>query len=136
MKNKTIWLGLVAAVIGLGLAACQSGSSGAPSGDSAAKTVEAYLQARVKSDETQMINLSCADWEAGARTEAESFKSMNAKLDGVTCQTISSDNNSAVVTCQGKIVTAYNGDTRDTPLTGRQYSLVYQDGEWRMCGYK
>ncbi len=129
MTNKTIWLSLIAALIGLGLAACQKT-------DSAAKTVEAYLQARTQSDETQMINLSCADWEAGARTEAESFKSMNAKLDGVTCQTVSGDANAAVVTCQGKIVTVYNGDTRDTPLAGRQYSLVHQDGEWRMCGYK
>jgi hypothetical protein len=129
MKNKVIWLGLLAVLMGLGLAACQKS-------DSAAKTVEAYLKARTQSDETQMINLSCADWEAGARTEAASFKSMNAKLDGVTCQTASGDDNAAVVTCQGKIVTAYNGDTRETPLAGREFKLVRQEGEWRMCGYK
>ena len=129
MTNKTIWFSLIAALIGLGLAACQKT-------DSAAKTVEAYLQARAQSDETQMINLSCADWEADARTEAASFKSMNAKLDGVTCQTASSDSSTAIVTCQGKIVTSYNGDTRDWPQSGRQFKLVLQDGEWRMCGYK
>ena len=129
MQNKIIWLSLIAVGMGLGLAACQKS-------DSAGQAVVAYLQARAQSDETQMINLSCSDWEAGARTEAASFKSMNAKLDGVTCQTVSGDANAAVVTCQGKIVTAYNGDTRDWPLAGRQYSLVRQDGEWRMCGYK
>ena len=129
MTNKTIWLGLIAAIVGLGLAACQKS-------DGAAKTVEAYLQARAQSDETQMINLSCADWEAQARTEAASFKSMNAKLDGVSCHTTSGDSGAAVVTCQGKIVTAYNGDTRDWPLAAFQFKLVLQDGEWRMCGYK
>jgi hypothetical protein len=129
MKNKMFWLGRLALLMGLSLAACQKS-------DSAATTIETYLKARTQSDETQMINLSCADWEAGARTEAASFKSMNAKLDGVTCQTASGDDNNAVVTCQGKIVTAYNGDTRETPLTGREFKLVKQDGEWRMCGYK
>ena len=129
MKNTTIWPSLVAALMGLGLVACQKT-------DSPAKTVEAYLLAATQSDETQMINLSCSDWEAGARTEAASFKSMNAKLDGVTCQTASNTNGTAVVTCQGKIVTAYNGDTRERPLAGRQYQLVLQEGEWRMCGYK
>ena len=129
MKISIIWLSLVAALMGLSLAACQKN-------DSAAQTVEAYLQARTQSDETRMINLSCADWEAEARTEAASFKSMNAKLDGVTCQNTSGDNSTATVACQGKIVTAYNGDTRDWPLAGREYKLVRQDGEWRMCGYK
>jgi hypothetical protein len=129
MKNKVFWLGLLVSLMGLGLTACQKS-------DSAAKTVETYLQARAQSDETQMINLSCADWEAQARTEAASFKSMNAKLDGVTCQNASGDDNNAVVTCQGKIVTAYNGDTREWPLAGREFKLVHQDGEWRMCGYK
>jgi hypothetical protein len=129
MKHRLIWLSLGAALVGLGLAACQKS-------DSAAKTVEAYLQARAQSNETQMITLSCSDWEAQARTEAASFKSMNAKLDGVTCQNTSGDNSTAVVTCQGKIITAYNGDTREWPLAGREFKLVRQDGEWRMCGYK
>jgi hypothetical protein len=129
MKNNVLRTGLLIALMGLGLAACQKS-------DSAGKTVEAYLQARAKSDETQMINLSCADWEAQARTEAASFRSMNAKLDGVICQTASSDGSTALVTCQGNIVTAYNGETREWPQAGREFKLVRQDDEWRMCGYK
>ncbi len=129
IKINIVWLSLTAALMGLSLAACQNSNS-------AAQTVEAYLQARVQSDETRMINLSCADWEAEARTEAASFKSMNAKLDGVTCQNTGGDNTTATVACQGKIVTAYKGDTRDWPLAGREFKLVRQDGEWRMCGYK
>ena len=129
MNHKRAGLGLAIILGSLSLSACQSG-------DSAAKTVEAYLQARAKSDETQMINLSCADWETQARTEAASFKSMNAKLDGVTCQNTSGDDSTASVACQGKIVTAYNGETREWPLAGREFQLVRQDGEWRMCGYK
>ena len=131
MKRTSVWLSLITLALGLtfSLAACQKSNT-------AAQTVEAYLKARTQSDETQMINLSCPDWEAGAKTEAASFKSMNAKLDAVTCQNASGDENAAVVTCQGKIVTAYNGETREWPLVGRQFSLVRQDGEWRMCGYK
>ncbi len=130
MKRKLIWLSLAGMVwvLALGLAACQNSNS-------AAQTVEAYLKARVQSDETQMINLSCADWEAQAKMEAASFKSMNAKLDGVSCQDLSGDSNSAVVSCQGKIVTAYNGETKEWPLD-KQFKLAHQDGEWRMCGYK
>jgi hypothetical protein len=131
MKRMSIGLFFAAALFALvlGLSACQKS-------DDAAQTVQAYLLARAQSDETQMINLSCADWEAQARTEAASFKSMNAKLDGVTCQVSSGDANTALVSCQGKIVTAYNGETRDWPLTGRQFKLVHQQGEWRMCGYQ
>ena len=128
MKLNPLRLSLVAAAFVVLLAACQNSST------SAAQTVEAYLKARVQSDATQMINLSCPDWEAQAKTEADSFKSMNAKLDGVTCQNASGDETSAVVTCQGKIVTAYNGETREWPI--QQFKLVKQDGEWRVCGYK
>jgi len=128
MKISFIWLSLVTVLMGLSLAACQKS-------DSAAQTVEAYLQASTQSDETRMINLSCADWEESARTEADSFRSMNAKLDGVVCQTASGDDSTAIVTCQGKIITAYQGDTREWPLAGREFKLVRQEGEWRMCGY-
>lgn len=131
MTRVSVWLSLATLMFGLvlGLSACQKS-------DDAAQIVQTYLQARVQSDETQMINLSCADWEAQARVEAASFKSMNAKLDGVTCQVSSNDNSTAIVACQGKIVTAYNGETRDWPLADRQFKLVNQQGEWRMCGYK
>ncbi len=133
MKRKIIGLCVLAGLaMALSLAACQTSAS---QSGGAAQAVEAYLKARVQSDETQMINLSCADWEAQARMEATSFKSMNAKLDGVSCQTTSGDDNAAVVACQGKIVTAYNGETRDWPLD-KQFKLVHQDGEWRVCGYK
>jgi hypothetical protein len=131
MKRMSVWFSLAAITLGLvlGLSACQKSND-------AAQTIQSYLQARVQSDETQMINLSCADWEASARVEAASFKSMNAKLDNVTCQVASGDANNAIVACQGKIVTAYNGETRDWPLADRQFKLVLQQGEWQMCGYK
>jgi len=131
MKSLSVRLSFTAALFALafGLSACQKS-------DARVQTVQDYLQARVQSDETQMVNLSCADWEAQARIEATSFKSMNAKLEGVTCQVTSSDANNALVSCQGKIVTAYNGDTRDWPPAPGQFKLVLQQGEWRMCGYQ
>ena len=131
MKPISIWLCRAAALLAFvgALSACQKS-------DDPVATVQAYLQARVQSDATQMVNLSCADWEAQARIEAASFKSMNAKLEGVTCQVNSSDANNALVSCQGKIVTAYNGETRDWPPANGLFKLVHQQGEWRMCGYQ
>jgi hypothetical protein len=133
MRRTSIGYNLAILALGLAfsLSACQPQKS-----DPAAQTVLAYLKARTQSDATQMINLSCPDWEVGAKTEADSFRSMNAKLDGVTCQSTSGDENAAVVTCQGKIVTAYQGETKEWPLAAFKYNLVHQDGEWRMCGYK
>jgi hypothetical protein len=119
------------ALCGFILLACQ----GAPA-DSASQTVQSYLQARVQSDVDKMINLSCADWEAQARIEAASFKSMKASLDGVTCRDGAVNGATTLVSCQGKIVTSYNGESRDWSVSDHQYKVVQDRGEWRMCGYQ
>jgi hypothetical protein len=123
---------LFAVLMALVLLGCQSaGNAG-----SAAQTVQAYLQARVQSDMDKMINLSCPAWEGQARIEAISFKSMKASLDGVSCKDASGDANQTLVACQGKIVTSYNGESRDWSVAERQYKVVQDRGEWRMCGYQ
>jgi hypothetical protein len=83
-----------------------------------------------------MISLSCADWEAKARIEATSFKSMDAKLDGVTCTAGTADGSNSTVTCTGRILTSYNGASREWRLDERPFSAVLEGGEWRMCGYR
>jgi hypothetical protein len=127
---RAAWL----ALIFIFLAACGGGS--APDSAAAGRNVEAYLQARVKSNVEQMISLSCADWEAKARIEATSFQSMDAKLDGVTCTAGAADGASSTVTCTGRIVTSYNGESREWRLDERPFSVVLEGGEWRMCGYR
>src|SRR5206468_12834353 len=100
------WLALILVIF---LSGCQAGQAGQTG---AASAIQKYLQARAASDVDQMTLLSCPAWEAQARVEAASFKSMNAKLDAVTCQVSGSDSGSTLVTCQGKIVTTYQGEAR------------------------
>lgn len=133
MKQKQLLL-VLGMAISLVLVACGS-ASGTASGDPA-KNVEAYLQARVKSDVNQMISLSCAVWEPTAKVEAASFQTMNAKLDGVTCQASETQGNVSFVACRGKIVTSYNGNDREWDLAERQFKSIQEGGEWRMCGYR
>ena len=120
------------------MVACSGGggtdSAGAPAG--APKAIEAYLQARVKADVDKMISLSCADWEAKARVEATSAKSQNEQLQGLACQLGQTDGTAQLVKCDGKILSAYNGETRERNLAELTFRAVSDGGEWRMCGYK
>ena len=115
------------------MAACGGGN--APAGNPA-KTVESYIQARVKGDVNQMISLSCAAWEPNARLEAQSIEGRNATLDGLACESAGTEGSAAFVSCRGKINTSYNGEQRDFSLAERQFKLAQEAGDWRMCGYK
>ena len=121
---------LAALLAGILLAACAGGST------SAAPAVNAYLQAKVGHDDTGAVQAACAAWEAQARAEVASFASMNARLEAVTCADQSNDGRSAVVACIGSIVTVYNGETREWNLADRDFKVVVEGGEWRMCGYE
>lgn len=127
MRRVVFWVTLLIAAFLL--AGCKSQAG-------AADSIMAYLQARVQSDVDKMIGLSCPDWEAQARIEASTFKALNAQLDGVSCQDAGTDGSATLVSCTGKIVTTYNGETREWPLSDRQFKTVLDDGEWRMCGYQ
>jgi len=111
------------------LSACQASRS-------PTKTVELYLQARVQGDVNTMINLSCPEWEGQAQIESSTFAAFQAQLDGMSCEDAGGDGASTLVSCKGKIVTSYNGETREFSLAERQFKVVQQSGEWRMCGYQ
>jgi hypothetical protein len=127
MKRVPSWLILLSAALAM---------SGCNNQASASEAVQVYLQARVQSDVDKMISLSCPDWEGQARIEASTFEALNAQLEGVACQEAGVDGNTTLVACQGKIVTTYNGETREWSLAERQFKMVLDDGEWRMCGYQ
>ncbi len=122
------------ALLGLVLAGCGADNS---SGDTAgaARAVEAYLEARVQQNVEKMTLLSCPAWEAQARVEAISFQSMDASLEGVTCEASGSQGANTLVDCAGKIVTTYQGEVREWSVSDHPYVVVQQEGEWRMCGY-
>jgi hypothetical protein len=116
---------LLIVILPILLAACAK--EGDPS-----KTVESYLQARVESNADKLRSLSCAAWEEQAMLQADSFKSMDAHIEGMSCKADGKDGDFTRVTCQGKIVTTYNGETREWALGS--YHLKEEDGEWKMCG--
>jgi hypothetical protein len=124
------WNFLVALVLlTVMLSGCQA--VGSPS-----RVVEDYLQAVVDADRVRAVNLSCAAWEEGARTEADSFDSIEAWLDGVSCSAEATGDDVQGVTCQGVIVATYGAEDRELGLEGRIYQVIQEGGEWRMCGYR
>lgn len=128
MTSKKICLAALILLMGI-LSGCQAG--GSPSG-----TVEDYLQAVVDGNWVQAVNLSCTAWEEGARTDANSFDSIEAWLEGVSCSAEETEGDTRGVTCQGVIMATYGAEDRELTLQGRVYHVVLESGEWRMCGYQ
>jgi hypothetical protein len=120
MKRTVIFIGLL-----IVLAACST------QGDPSAALMS-YLQARVEADAAKMQNLSCPEWESQAAIQAQSFRAMNAELKDVTCKAGEQNGDFTTVTCEGKIITSYNGENREWELGS--YSMKQEDGEWKMCG--
>jgi hypothetical protein len=108
----------------------------APTPHPAVDVIEQYLAARARVDTAAVEGLACAAWKPQARTEAASFRSMNAELVNVACAVTGTDGDAALVQCQGKIVTHYSGQTRDWPQDRFTYRVVNESGAWKMCGYK
>jgi hypothetical protein len=103
--------------------------------DPAVSAVLAYLDARARTDVAAATGLSCKTWKSKAITEVTSFRSMNAKLVGVTCQVNGSAGSFTLVGCGGKMVTNYGGETRDWDISTFIYQVASEDGHWKMCGY-
>ena len=114
------------------VAALLSACSG---GGSASGAVEAYLEAIVAGDSTRAVNVSCAAAEAQAQTEAASFASVEASLQGLACHEAGAQGEATLVTCSGKFVAVYNGENTEISLEGRTFQVIQEDGEWRVCGY-
>ena len=129
MKRFPPYLSLLLAV--LFLAACGSAASGEP-----AAVVENYLNALVDKDSDTLINLSCAAWEEGARTDSRAYDGVTARVENLSCTASGTDGDAALVSCQGTIIATYQGEDRPIPLDTRQYVAVEEGGEWRMCGYR
>ncbi len=124
-----LFLGLICL---LTLVAC--GQQGQP--DNPVGAVESYLKLRVASDAPKMLAVSCKDWEGQASIEADSFKSMTANLDGLSCSQSGQDGAFTIVGCQGKIVTQYNGESRNWDLSQKPFKTIQEDGQWKVCGYQ
>ncbi|QRN82209.1 hypothetical protein JR338_07095 [Chloroflexota bacterium] len=129
-NNKWFYLIGVIALLSMALSACAGGQ------DAPAQTVLLYQQALVDKNQEELISYACADWESQALLELDSFVSVETELVDATCQTVSEDGDTAKVTCEGAISATYNGEAREFSLSGRTYTLVNENGDWRLCGYE
>ena len=126
---RKVFLILIVVMTANLLSACASKSDDAP-----AKAVQDYLDALVAKDSDRVSTLVCADWEEDALIELDSFQAVTARLDGAACTQTGTDGDTALVSCQGKIITTYNNEDQDLELSTRTYQVVQQDGDWLVCG--
>ena len=106
-----------------------------PTPDLAAQAIFKYLEARAKTDLDATLALSCAAWDSQAAVEVTSFRSMNAVLEGGTCAANRQAGDFTLVSCGGKMITTYGGESREWDLSSFVYQAALDDGQWTMCGY-
>ena len=114
----------------LSLVGCSTASSGAP------EAIESYLKALEAKDLNQMINASCADWEAQAKLEYDSFAAVEITLEDVACQESAQPGDQTLVSCDGRIIAGYGDEDLILELPERTFKAIKEGGEWRMCGYQ
>lgn len=130
MKNLIVISAILAMLLMATLSSCTRDRDGA------VKAIQAYLQALVNKDSERVATLSCADWEADARTELESFTAVSVALQDLDCKETGVDGETALVSCSGKIAANYGNEVLEIDLAERTFQAVYEDGDWRMCGYR
>lgn len=118
---------LVLLLVGLLLSACAEEGS-------ATGAVEDYIKAKVASDADKLADLACNAWDAQAVLDAQSFESVKAEAEDLSCSEDGTDGDYTLVTCTGQIVAEYDGETRTQDLGGTTYRAIEEDGEWKMCG--
>jgi hypothetical protein len=133
MQPSTFRIITLIFLLSLALSAC--GGDSASSGG-AVQAVESYLQALVDQDVDQVVNSSCAEWEASALTEVDSLTAVTTSLADLACQEAGQQKGDTLVTCSGKIIFDYDGEIQELDLVGRTYAAREEGGEWRMCGYR
>jgi len=120
---------VVLAALALILVACGNQQADSPVG-----VVQSYITGRVASDSALLVSISCKDQESQAQTDADSFKSMKANIDSMSCNQAGTDGNFTIVACQGKVTTTYAGESRTWNLGDRNFKTVQEDGKWKVCG--
>jgi hypothetical protein len=119
------------------LAACGGGGGGGGSSGDPAEAVQNYLRASVvDNDADRTRDLTCAALESGAEGAALSWASVDAQLEGMTCERSGTNGDFTQITCQGQISAVYGAgetaETRTFPLG--TYQVIEEEGQWRWCG--
>ncbi len=130
--QKTVFRLALAALL---LALVCTGCSQAEQANDAPAAVESYLQALVKQDLNLMIAASCADWEAQAKVEHDSFAAVKLELQDLSCEEVGSDGELKLISCTGSIIANYGAEDLEIDIADRTYQVKSEGGVWRMCGY-
>jgi hypothetical protein len=110
-------------------------ATASPTPDPALTAIYDYLDARARADVEDARALACQAWQGQAATEAVSFRSMQAKLEGILCTVNGVSGPYTLVGCTGKIITTYGTETREWDQSNFVYQAVEEEGVWKMCGY-
>lgn len=101
---------------------------------SATGAVEDYIKAKVSADADKLTDLACNEWDAQALLDAQSFESVKAEVQDMSCSENGQDGDYTLVSCSGQVVVEYDGETRTQDLGGVTYRAIQEDDEWKMCG--
>lgn len=112
-----------------------SGCAAKVGGDPAAATLE-YLKALAKQDKTAVMNLSCKDWEEQAAMEVDALLSVGSVLNEASCEQVGEDGDQKLIKCTGLLELTYQDEIRSIDLSRRVYSMLLEDGKWRVCSYR
>jgi uncharacterized protein YcfL len=126
---------LLFSIMGLGmilLVGCSSAT------EQASDAVLNYYNALVNTTEnTSVSNLVCADFEAQAQVDADSFGLVEAELRNARCEVTNETDVRADVRCEGTINVTYDGES-NTLMDFSDYVFVVEkeDNQWLMCAYE
>jgi hypothetical protein len=130
-RITTLLISLLLVLAALLFSAC-SGSAGSQP----ARAAEDYYRALVDRDASRLANLSCAAWEADAQNELASFDAVSVSLEGLECQEAGTQGDTTLAACQGKIIANYGNEVLELNLADRTVKVLFEGGEWRVCGYQ
>jgi len=129
-RRKVLMTVVLLVMIASTLTACGTASS-------PADAVTGYLEALAENDQSAAVASSCAAWEEQALAEGASFINVKVNLDDLSCRVVDETDTQATVICSGKYKFSYDaGEDQELDLSGRMFSVIRENGEWRMCGYQ
>jgi len=128
-NSRLIFPLIILSVLIISSCASQSG------GDPAASTL-AYLEALSRQEKTVVVNSVCKEWEDQAALEVDALLSVGSSLKDVSCEVVGEDGDQKLVRCNGELELTYTDEVRFIDLSLRTYSMVWEDGKWRVCSYK
>ena len=105
-------------------------------GSGAVNSVEKYITALADKNKSQVIALSCKEWEEDASLEVDALMSVDATVVDLNCDITGEDGDDTFVACSGSLDLTYDDEIRAIDLSRRTYTVRQEDGQWRICSYK